>query len=212
MGGSAVVEGARRRSGALRTGACRDAGLTLAEVLVAMGVMSVVMALVTTALVQMYRSSNRADSLLTNMTQLQTAFLELDRSLRYATAISQPNTTATTAGDWYVEWSSGTGTAATCSQLRLDGPSGLLQRRTEPSGGPVSAWGVVASLLVASQPFTLQAASTSSYPHQRLTIDVSVRSAPGSLQPARRSTFAFTALNTSMTTVSSGVCTDMSRP
>jgi prepilin-type N-terminal cleavage/methylation domain-containing protein len=209
-----VVEGARRRSGALRPwclGACRDAGLTLAELLVAMGVMSVVMAMVTTAIVQMYRTSNRADALWTNMTQLQTAFLELDRSVRYATAISQPNTTATAAGGWYVEWSSGSGTAA-CTQLRLDGPSGLLQRRTEPAGGPVGGWGTVASLLVASQPFTLEAASTSSYPHQRLTIDVSVRSAPGSSQPARRSTFAFTALNSSMTTVSSGVCTDMSRP
>jgi prepilin-type N-terminal cleavage/methylation domain-containing protein len=204
-----VVEGARRL---LRTGASRDAGFTLAEVLVAMGVMSVVMAIATTALVQMYRTSNRTDALWGNMTQLQTAFLQLDRSLRYATAISQPNTTATTGGSWYVEWSSVSGTNTMCNQLRLNGPAGLLQRRSEVVGGQVSGWDTVASSLVASQPFALQAASTNSYPHQRLTIDVSVRSTPGSSQPARRSTFAFTALNTAMTTTSSGVCTDMSRP
>jgi prepilin-type N-terminal cleavage/methylation domain-containing protein len=209
------VEGVRRQSAARRLwclGTDGDAGLTLAEVLVAMGVMSVVMAMATTAILQMYRTSNRADVLWGNMTQLQTAFLQLDRSVRYATAISQPNTTATVGGDWYVEWSSVSGTTTMCSQLRLDGPSGLLQRRSELAGGQVSGWGTVASSLVASPPFLLQAASTSSYPHQRLTIDVSVRSAAGSSQPARRSTFGFTALNTSMMTVSSGVCTDMSRP
>jgi len=209
MEGSPVLKGLQRRS---CLGACRDAGLTLAEVLVSMGVTSVVMAMATTAIVQVYRTSDRADVLWQNMTQLQTAFLQLDRSVRYATAISQPNTTATARGDWYVEWSAVSGTTTMCSQLRLDAPSGLLQRRSEPAGGQVSGWVTVASSLLASQPFFLQAASTSSYPHQRLTIDVSVRSAAGPTQPARRSTFAFTALNTSMTTTSSGVCTDLSRP
>jgi type II secretory pathway component PulJ len=186
--------------------------MTLAEVLVSMGVTSVVMALVTAGMVQMYRESNRVDVLSSEMTQLQTAFQQLDRSVRYASAISQPNTTATAAGDWYVEWSSVSGGTTVCSQLRLDGPSGLLQRRSEPAGGQISGWVVVASFLVASQPFTLQAASSSSYPYQRLTVDVTVRPAVTSTQAARRSTFSFTALNTTLATVSSGVCTDLSRP
>lgn len=186
--------------------------MTLSELLVAMAVTSVVMVIATTGIVQMYRTSNRADVLSTEMMQLQTAFQILDRSVRYATAISQPNTTATATGDWYVEWTSVSGTSTTCTQLRLDASTNLLQRRSEPAGGAPGAWSTVASSLTGTQPFTLQAASTSSYPHQRLSVDVTVRPPSGSAQLARRSTFSFTALNTSLTTVSTGVCSDMSRP
>jgi len=186
--------------------------MTLAEVLVAMAVTSVVMALATGGIVQMYRASNRTDTLSLEMVQLQTAFQLLDRSVRYATAISQPNTTASAGGNWYVEWTSADGSSTDCNQLRLNPSAGLLQRRSEPSGGQPGAWATVASLLTGNQPFTLQPASTSAYPHQRLTVDVTVRPPGGSTQLARRSTFAFTALNTNLTTVSTGVCSDMSRP
>jgi type II secretory pathway component PulJ len=180
--------------------------------MVSMAVTSVVMALVTAGMLQMYRFSTRADASSTNMVQLQTAFQQLDRSVRYATAISQPNATATASGDWYVEWSSVPGTTTVCTQLRLNGASGLLQRRSQVAGGQAGGWVTVASFLTSAQPFFLQAAGTSSYPHQRLTVDVAVQSAVGASQPARRSTFSFTALNTSLTTVSSDVCPDMSRP
>jgi prepilin-type N-terminal cleavage/methylation domain-containing protein len=190
----------------------RDAGMTLAEILVAMAVTSVVMAVATTGMLQMYRASNRADVLSSQMNELQIAFQQLDRSVRYATGISDPNTTATSAGNWYVEWSSVSGTTTLCNQLRLNGSAGLLQRRQQPAGGQLTGWAVVASLLVAALPFTLQPASTSGYPHQRLTVDVTVRPTGNSAQFTRHSTFSFTALNTTLTTVSSGVCTGMSRP
>jgi prepilin-type N-terminal cleavage/methylation domain-containing protein len=190
----------------------RDAGMTLAEVLVAMAVTSVVMVVATAGIVQMYRTSDRADVLSTEMTQLQTAFQLLDRSVRYATAISQPNPAASTSGDWYVEWTSIAGATTVCTQLRLDPSSGLLQRRSEPAGGQPGGWTTVASLLIGTQPFTLQPASTSGYPHQRLTVDVTVRPTANSSELARRSIFSFTALNTSLVTVSTGVCSDMSRP
>jgi Tfp pilus assembly protein PilE len=186
--------------------------MTLAELMVSMAVTSVVMVVATAGIVGMYRTSNRADVLSSEMTQLQTAFQLLDRSVRYATAISQPNATATATGDWYVEWSSVAGTTTVCSQLRLDASSGLLQRRSEQTAGQPTGWTTVASFLVAAQPFTLQPASSSGYPHQRLTVDVTVRPSPGSAQLARRSQFSFTALNTSLATVSTGVCSDMSRP
>ncbi len=189
----------------------RDAGMTLAEVMVSMAVTAVVMALVTTGLVQMYRSSNRTDVLSSEMTQLQIAFQQLDRSVRYATAISEPNATATAGGYWYVEWSSVTDGAAMCSQWRLDVAAGVLQRRSGPAGGQVSGWATVASSLAATRPFALQPAASDGYPYQRLTVDVTVRP-DGSTQPARRSVFSFTALNTSLLTVSSGVCVDMGRP
>lgn len=186
--------------------------MTLAELMVAMAVTSVVMVLATAGIVGMYRTTNRADVLSSEMTQLQTAFQLLDRSVRYATAISQPNATATSAGDWYVEWSSDAGTTTVCSQLRLDAASGLLQRRSEQTAGQPTGWTTVASFLVPAAPFTLQSASTSGYPHQRLTVDVTVRPSAGSSQLARRSQFSFTALNTSLATASAGVCSDMGRP
>lgn len=186
--------------------------MTLAEIMVTMAVTSVVMVVATAGIVQMYRASTRADTLSDQMVQLQTSFQQLDRSVRYATAISDPSTTASAAGDWYVEWSSVSGSTTMCNQLRLDGPSGTLQRRSQPSGGQLSGWSAVASSLVAASPFTLQPASTSGYPHQRLTIDVTVRPQGSSTQPARRSTFSFTALNTTLNTLSSGVCTTMDRP
>jgi len=170
------------------------------------------MVVATAGIVGMYRTSNRADVLSNEMVQLQTAFQLLDRSVRYATAISQPSASASPLGDWYVEWSSTAGTTATCSQLRLDPSSGLLQRRSAAAGGAPGGWNTVASFLTATQPFTLQPASTSGYPHQRLTVDVTVRPPAGSSQLARRSTFSFTALNTSLTTVSTGVCTQLDRP
>jgi Tfp pilus assembly protein PilE len=185
--------------------------MTLAEVMVSMAVTSVVMALATAGIVQMYRTSSRTDVLSGEMTQLQTAFQLLDRSVRYATAISQPNTTASSAGDWYVEWTSAAGTTTACTQLRLDAASKQLQRRSETSGGQPGAWIPVASLLTGTQPFTLQPASTSGYPHQRLTVDVTVRPSATSTV-TRRSQFSFTALNTTLTTVATGVCSDMSRP
>ena len=201
---------ARRRL--IRAGDRVDAGFTLAEITVSMAVTAVVMAMATSGMVQMYRFGARSDILSTNMTQLDIAFQQLDRSVRYATAISQPNTTATASGGWYVEWSSVTSATTACSQLRLDG-AGHLQRRSEAAGGQISGWATAASFLTSTQPFSLQPASTSGYPHERLTVDVTVQSAVNSSQQAaRRSTFSFTALNTSMMTSSSGVCTDMDRP
>ena len=190
-----------------------DAGVTLAEVLVSMGVMSVVMSVVTTALIGMYRAGNRADVLSGAMSQLQIAYQELDRSVRYATAVGDPSAAVSATGDWYVEWATVAAGAQTCNQLRLDVASGTLQRRSQPDGGGLTGWSVMASFLTATTPpFTLQPASTSGYPHQRLTVDLTVRPAADPAQPSRRSAFSFTSLNTTLTTVSAGVCSGMSRP
>ncbi|WP_067499029.1 prepilin-type N-terminal cleavage/methylation domain-containing protein [Actinoplanes sp. TFC3] len=196
----------------LPCGAGRDAGMTLAEVMVSMALTSVVMALVTTGIVQMYRFTDRSDVLSTEMTQVQVAFQQLDRSVRYATAISQPNTTASAGGGWYVEWSSVSAGATSCTQLRLNERSGLLQRRSKDASAPAGSWVTVASFLTGSRPFTLQPATSSGFPHQRLTVDVTVRPDANSSQAARRSAFSFTALNTSLLTTSSTVCTGLDRP
>ncbi len=195
-----------------RGGASLDAGTTLTEVAVTLGVMSVVMAMVTAGIVQMFRSSTLGEALSVDMTQLQTAFQNLDRAVRYASAISEPNPVVTADGGWYVEWSTVTGGTVLCSQIRLDGRSGRLQRRFQPAHGQVSDWTTVASSLAAGRPFILEPASASGYPHQRLTVSLTVHSASDGSQSGRRSLFTFTALNTSLATTSSGVCAQMGRP
>lgn len=189
-----------------------DAGMSLAEVLVAMAVAAVVMALTTTGVVQMYRSSTRAEVLSGEMIQLQTVFQQLDRSVRYATAISDPSTAPTIGGGWYVEWSSAVSGVPMCTQLRLDSASGLLQRRSRAAGTSAGTWVTVASFRFGTRPFELQPASSGGFPHQRLNVDVTVRLPGDGVNSARRPTFSFTALNTSLTTVSSCVCADLGRP
>src|SRR4051794_16095539 len=68
----------------LRRACAADAGVTLVEVLVAFGVMSVVMALFTAGVAQSYRVANKADAMAVARQQLHTAFLRLDRDVRYA--------------------------------------------------------------------------------------------------------------------------------
>lgn len=194
-----------------RRGVRSDDGATLAELLVNLGIMSVVMSLATGALVQMYRSSNRGESLSIEITQLQTAFQLLDRSVRYATGITEPNVTATPGGGWYVEWASGPA-GERCTQMRLEQPSGRLQRREKlQSDAHPGDWTTMASSLVGNKPFALEPATTSGYPHQRLTISLLVRAPGEDVQNGRRSVFTFTALNTSLTTVSTGLCPGMDR-
>ncbi|MEV8503435.1 type II secretion system protein [Actinoplanes sp. NPDC051475] len=203
----------QRRQGmpAERAVALRDAGVSLVELVMTLAIMSIVTALVTASILQMYRSSGRDESLSIEISQLQTAFQQLDRSVRYASGISEPNAAATPGGSWYVEWTAVTAGATVCTQLRLEGPSGQLQRRTRPPGGPTGAWATVASELVGTDPFTLEPASSSTYPHQRLTVNIEVRSA-GESAVGRRSEMTFTALNTNLTTAAGSVCTDMDRP
>ncbi|MEV4640933.1 hypothetical protein AB0J80_26695 [Actinoplanes sp. NPDC049548] len=187
-----------------------DDGATLMELLVNLGIMSLVMAVATGALVQMYRTSNRGESMSIEIGQLQTAFQLLDKSVRYATGISQPNTIATAGGSWYVEWASGTN-GELCTQMRLD-PSGRLQRRELPSTAATpSGWTTMASSLAGTQPFVLEPASASTYPHQRLTVNLEARAPGQDGHTGRRSVFTFTALNTSLTTSSAGVCSGMVR-
>lgn len=186
----------------------RDAGTTLVEVMVTLGIMSVAMAVATAGILQMYRSSYWSEASSIDMSQLQTAFERLDRTVRYASAISEPNPAATAGGGWYVEWSITTAGVTTCTQLRLDGPSGRLQSRSMPSGGQIGGWSTIASSLGGTQPFALEPASASGYPHQRLTVTLTV----GSTGHTRPSLFTFTALNSSLATDSSDVCTGMDRP
>ena len=102
---------------ALRDAAADDRGFTMTEIVVTMTVMSVVMAIFTGGIVQMFKASNKSESLAASQAQNNIAFLRLDKQIRYASGISTPGTVNSAP---YVEYLlSSTGTA-TCYELRLE--------------------------------------------------------------------------------------------
>jgi hypothetical protein len=122
-----------------------DDGFSLIDVMVTMGVMSVVMVVFTAAILQVYRTSGKTESISVVQSQLKIAFQRFDRQLRYASWIAQPGQVGTA---WYVEWAGYDGSQ--CYQLRLDtaptavqeGPNnagGVLQMLTWPRATPPAA-------------------------------------------------------------------------
>jgi type II secretory pathway pseudopilin PulG len=187
-----------------------DAGVTLIEVAVTTGVMAVAMAVFGSGIVQMYGSANKNESMAIAQTQLHNAFLRLDRDIRYASGISPP---ARTGNDnWYVEYVIANTGVARCTQLRLLAARGLLQSRTGRQGGPVGGWTTLASYLTTPREFTLTPASTDGAPHQQLTVAFTLQAGTGSSRTRREAAYSFTALNTSVDTVSEDVCATMGRP
>ncbi|MCW2538669.1 MAG: hypothetical protein JWN95_394 [Frankiales bacterium] len=100
----------------------RDGGFSLTEVLVTMGIMSIFMAMFTTALVQMFGTSNKIDRISQSTEQLNLAFQRVDKQIRYASSMNAPNSIATgTTGPWYVEFVNTATGNDVCTQLKLDG-------------------------------------------------------------------------------------------
>jgi type II secretory pathway pseudopilin PulG len=179
----------------------REDGFTLVDVVVTMSVLSVVMAIFTTGMVQMYTIASKNESLTTAQAQNTTAFLRLDRELRYATGISVPGSVA---ADDYVEYlTTNTGTAR-CTQLRLTS-GGLLQRREWVQGATPGTWQVLASSVSADTPFERKLPA-STYGFQQLKITLRITGPDAKVLAETRVTF--TALNTTINTASDTVCVD----
>jgi prepilin-type N-terminal cleavage/methylation domain-containing protein len=204
-----------------------DAGFSLAEVMVTMGLMSILMVIFTTAILQVYRTTSTAESLSVAQSQLQLAFQRSDRELRYASWIGVPGKVGTT---WYVEYADAD--ALRCGQLRLEASPagdadadahGVLQLIQWPRGTPPAS-GVrgltLASMLVTdgADPFELQTASSMPYANptagavgtsfatefQRLRIRLTTRVGTRSTQVDT----TFTALNTTRDTQPTNGCSE----
>lgn len=207
-----VAAAPRRRArpwAAPATGAARsagDAGITLIEVVTAMSIMSVFMALFTAGILQIYHFTNRNESVSTVRSQVDIAFVRLEKEIRYASAISAPGAIGT---DQYVEYlvtSSGT---PTCVGLRLHAATRQLQRRQWQQGeSPAAdAWRVLASGVSSPQAFTVSAADAT-FDYQRLGLDLTANAGSGRSAASAQVSVTFTALNTSADTPNDAVCTD----
>jgi Tfp pilus assembly protein PilW len=202
-----------------------DAGVTLIELIVTMGVMIVVMAIFTAEVIQVVRSVGTSENTATSQTQLRLALQMLDREVRYASGITVPSSTAV-GGAWYVEFLAADPTTGqpVCRQLRLDS-SGVLQQLSWTPGSPPAAGTpgqTLASELVSPGgavplPFDRQVAGSLPYAtpsagaapgsafspdYQRLRLRLTTRTGTTTTS----SDVTFTALNTSRTTRDSNVC------
>jgi prepilin-type N-terminal cleavage/methylation domain-containing protein len=201
-----------------------DAGLTLIEVMISMGLMSVVMVVATAAIAQIYHSVNESENTAEAQAQVTRAFTRLDQEIRYARAISAP---AVLNGDNYVEYMVGIDNVDTCVELRLRTSTNELQRRQwtknvvplVPTG-----WTTLASVVSAGAPFTTilpDKIGLTGFRFQRLRLTVSAvlggGTGGGTLTTGgstRQTDVTFTALNATAgrnndgTDPNAGTCTE----
>jgi Tfp pilus assembly protein PilW len=198
-----------------------DEGTSLIELVVGMSLLSIFMSMFTGAVVMMNNAENKAQAVSLTSTQLNQAFLNLDKTVRYATAISTPG--QGTTGDWYVELrTTNTGTDQ-CMQLRVDIATQQLQQRTwtvtnavasSASGWLPTASGIANGNAVsgaATQPFYLPPPLASAK-FQQLRINLTSPSGSGSSATTSASSFTFTALNSTVPVSTSPICQQQARP
>lgn len=197
-----------------------DDGTSLIELMVAMMLMTVFLAMFTTAIVAMNRAENKTESVSLASSQLNQAFLALDKTVRYSSAISPPGTG--TLGDWYVELRATSGGSEVCTQLRID--TQQLQRRTwtvtNSVGSAPTPWAPLSSYVAnggaasgPAQPFLLVApVVANSTGFQQLTFNLATLSGGGTTQTRSTSSFTFTATNSTIPPPTAPICQEQGRP
>ena len=134
-----------------------DDGYTLMELIVSMGIMSIVMIAVLGATIQVYSAVNRTEGTSFARDQVGASFRRLDKELRYANWVSVPGQVGSA---WYLEFSLPTG----CRQLVYDGGKLTLASWTAPGAPGTPA--VIASelsLIPGVKPFQLYAPGDTPY-------------------------------------------------
>jgi prepilin-type N-terminal cleavage/methylation domain-containing protein len=197
----------------MRTPAARDDGYSLVELMISMTLMSVVTALFTTGIVQVYRAQTFTDDTTETSQQIHNAFIRLDADVRYASGISVPGIAG---GSQYVEYLVDNTGNDVCTQLRLTA-DGRLQLRRQTGSAVPTAWSVLASQLVPPTPLTaaVSFARTPANPngnaYQQLSVALTAQPVGSSSSQQESSTYTFTALNTAVDTASDTVCNSLAR-
>jgi len=212
-----ALAAAGRRLRSLRHGG--DAGFSLMEVIVGMSLMSIFMAVFTGATITMFSSANKVSTVNDTSSQLNNAFIRLDRQVRYASAISREGLSG---GNWYVEFRTTNTGATVCSQLKLNPTTQVLQERswsvTGPTASNLSGWNALASHVSngaqsatsPDRPFQY-VAPTAAAKYQQLAVRLFAQQASSNSPTTALTSASFTLLNSSTVTSTIGVCTEVSR-
>ncbi|HTW19065.1 MAG TPA: prepilin-type N-terminal cleavage/methylation domain-containing protein [Mycobacteriales bacterium] len=195
-----------------------DEGTSLIELLVVMIIFTMIMAIITTAIVNMMRESRRQNGQSNDMSAARKVITLLDHSARYANAITAPGTG--TDGNFYFEFQTGnTGQQQTCTQWRWVSAGGKLQWRTwQPpltGTGTVTAtnWSTAAIGIsqVGSTPVFSISPTSSADAKEELTVTFTATS--GAPSTSSNSQVTLTAINsTSDTAPTTATCTQVGRP
>lgn len=121
-----------------------DDGVTLIELVVSMAIMGIFLVMFTGAMLSMYHTTNKSESLMDSSAQIHVAFDRLDTSVRYAAAVSSAGTDG--SGNPSIAFETSYTGTDTCTQLRLNLAKSQLQQRTWPATGSAPAtWTPLAS-------------------------------------------------------------------
>lgn len=207
-----------------KVAAAPDAGITLLEVVVTMAIMGIFLTMFTGAILSMYRTTNKVESLMDSSAQIHTAFSRLDTSVRYASAVSHAGFDSDDNPSVAFE-TSYTGTV-TCTQLRLDLAQSQLQQRTWSIDGDgatsPTAWLPLASSVVPMrqggsdvQPFdTIQPDPQpgQAAPPQRLRVRLASTSGFGQSASTSQTDLTFVAFNSAGGAGTSTACSAVISP
>lgn len=199
----------------------RDDGTSLVELIVGMTLMAIFMGMFTGAVVMMNSAMNKTQSINSTTSQLNLAFQNLDRTVRYASTISTPG--IGTSGNWYVELrTTETGTEV-CTQLRVDIASQQLQLRSwnvaNAVASSLTAWAPISSGIsngtavsgASTQPFYLKAPLPNTL-FQQLVVTLIAPSGSGASLTNSTSSFTLTALNSTVPVPAAPICQQQGRP
>lgn len=152
-----------------------DGGISIIELIVAMGIFSTVVAVFMAGMVVMTRNTVRSQAVSDSGDALRVAFQRLDKQVRYAEEVNFEGVGA--SGSSYVEFRTSATVAAsgvtTCTQWRWDPSTEVLQYRTwAESAGTLPAFTTIAKNVVAGTapyPFDLVPA-VPEHPRQALKV------------------------------------------
>jgi hypothetical protein len=210
------------RAGNLRRRITQDDGTSLMELMVGMTLMLIFMGMFTGAVIMMNAAMNKSQAVNETASQINSAFLDLDSTVRYAAFISTPANNSP-SGYWYVELRVTNTGKEVCNQLRVNTTSQQLQQRTwvVPDTAPSSltTWAPIASGIsnggavsgATTQPFYLVPPKATTL-FQQLTINLISPSGSGSSLTSSTSSFTFTALNSIIPVSTAPICQQQGRP
>jgi Tfp pilus assembly protein PilV len=200
----------RRRSSPPHLVVRHDDGSTLIEMLVGMVVMSIGLAIFTTATVQIYQALRYSERVTQVHDQLSTAFRKVEKEVRYALEINTPGSAVTKGVDyWYVEYVT-SGSTDKCIQLRVPRiqagitvATSQLQTRSWLLGATPAGFSAVASYIQppATNPFTQPAAT-----QLRMLLTASGDPSVTTGANVAQTDVVFTALNSTGTTTEAAQC------
>jgi Tfp pilus assembly protein PilW len=195
-----------------------DEGTSLIELLVVMIVFTMILAIITSAIITMQRQTQTETGQANNLDASRKVIELLDHSVRYANAITAPGTG--TDGSYYVEWQTGNdGQQQTCTQWRYVPASGAMQWRTwqppltPPATVTPTAWATAAIGMskVGATPIFVVGASNAADTKEELAVQFTATS--GARPASSASQVTLTAINSdSSSPPVTATCAEVGRP